>query len=152
MKNQTPDFMLKVILCHINKDFFFICECFCNLITTCILLNIFKDFLTLNLILEFFFFKHRCEQEFKRQKNLAQAEDGGAYLRGFAMFMAELYSQLDVSYFFFLTRTKFLCSHYFHILLHYNMEQKLKNKRPSFFYVCVCLRAFTFFVNKEIHY
>jgi polyadenylate-binding protein-interacting protein 1 len=37
----------------------------------------------------------RCEQEFKRQKNLAQAEDGGEYLRGFAMFMAELYSQLD---------------------------------------------------------
>lgn len=37
----------------------------------------------------------RCEQEFKRQKNLAQAEDGGVYLRGFAMFMAELFSQLD---------------------------------------------------------
>lgn len=42
------------------------------------------------------FLYFRCEQEFKRQKNLAQAEDGGAYLRGFAMFMAELYSQLDV--------------------------------------------------------
>lgn len=47
--------------------------------------------------MNFLFIKYRCEQEFKRQKNLAQAEDGGAYLRGFAMFMAELYSQLDVS-------------------------------------------------------
>lgn len=45
-----------------------------------------------------FFSYFRCEQEFKRQKNLAQAEDGGAYLRGFAMFMAELYSQLDVRF------------------------------------------------------
>lgn len=52
--------------------------------------------------MNFFFIKYRCEQEFKRQKNLAQAEDGGAYLRGFAMFMAELYSQLDVSSNFFL--------------------------------------------------
>lgn len=39
----------------------------------------------------------RCEQEFKLQKNLVQAEDGGTHLRGFAMFMAELYSQLDVN-------------------------------------------------------
>ncbi|XP_054707546.1 LOW QUALITY PROTEIN: polyadenylate-binding protein-interacting protein 1-like [Uloborus diversus] len=38
----------------------------------------------------------RCNQEFKRREILAQAEDGGTYLRGFAMFMAELFSQLDV--------------------------------------------------------
>lgn len=64
--------------------------------------NSIYDFVTLNYILNFLFIKYRCEQEFKRQKNLAQAEDGGAYLRGFAMFMAELYSQLDVSSNFFL--------------------------------------------------
>lgn len=38
----------------------------------------------------------RCNQEFKRREDLAQAEDGGAYLRGFAMFLAELFSQLEV--------------------------------------------------------
>ncbi|XP_015908078.1 polyadenylate-binding protein-interacting protein 1 isoform X2 [Parasteatoda tepidariorum] len=38
----------------------------------------------------------RCNQEFKRRDALAQAEDGGTYLRGFAIFMAELFSQLEV--------------------------------------------------------
>lgn len=38
----------------------------------------------------------RCNQEFKRREALAEAEDGGTYLRGFAMFTAELFSQLEV--------------------------------------------------------
>ncbi|XP_035231933.1 polyadenylate-binding protein-interacting protein 1-like, partial [Stegodyphus dumicola] len=38
----------------------------------------------------------RCNQEFKRRESLAQAEDGGTYFRGFAMFLAELFSQLEV--------------------------------------------------------
>lgn len=39
----------------------------------------------------------RCSQEHKRREQLAEAEDGGVYLRGFAMFLAELFSQLEVS-------------------------------------------------------
>lgn len=39
----------------------------------------------------------RCTQEHKRREQLAKAEDGGVYLRGFAMFLAELFSQLEVS-------------------------------------------------------
>ncbi|GIY77066.1 polyadenylate-binding protein-interacting protein 1 [Caerostris darwini] len=38
----------------------------------------------------------RCNQEFKRREALAEAEDNGTYLRGFAMFTAELFSQLEV--------------------------------------------------------
>lgn len=38
----------------------------------------------------------RCQEEHLRHKDLAKTQDKNGYLRGFALFMAELYSQLEV--------------------------------------------------------
>ncbi|XP_067135414.1 polyadenylate-binding protein-interacting protein 1 isoform X2 [Centruroides vittatus] len=39
----------------------------------------------------------RCQEEHQRHKELAKTQDKNGYLRGFALFMAELFSQLEVS-------------------------------------------------------
>lgn len=43
-----------------------------------------------------YFLLQRCQQEHKRNKELVVASDGGNYLRGFTIFLGELFSQIEV--------------------------------------------------------
>ncbi|XP_013784698.1 polyadenylate-binding protein-interacting protein 1-like [Limulus polyphemus] len=44
-----------------------------------------------------YFLLQRCQQEHKRSKELVTASDGGSYLRGFTIFIGELFSQIEVT-------------------------------------------------------